>query len=162
MIPLQVYIVQNGDKNIAEGKSCEGCVSCCDGNLSANIFGYEMGGADKRGCHLLDYENKKCGFYKDRPQLCRDFQCEWLVNKDMPAELKPSVVDNVVVKYTCEDEPYLYISHKYEAPNQDLLDWMIDYCNRNQLNLAWWEHRKLKLRGTKQWVRAMKYTHSQT
>jgi hypothetical protein len=78
----------------------------------------------------------------------------------MPAELKPSVVDNVVVKYTCEDEPYLYISHKYEAPNQDLLDWMIDYCNRNQLNLAWWEHRKLKLRGTKQWVRAMKYTHS--
>jgi hypothetical protein len=48
----------------------------------------------------------------------------------------------------------------YEAPNQDLLDWMIDYCNRKQLNLAWWEHKKLKLRGTKQWVRAMKYTHS--
>jgi hypothetical protein len=80
----------------------------------------------------------------------------------MPAELKPSVTDNIVVKYECEGEPYLFISHKHEAANQDLLDWLIDYCNRKQLNLAWWERGKLKLRGKKQWVRTMKYAHSQT
>ena len=159
MIPLQVYIVQNANKNVAEGKSCEGCVSCCDGNLYANIFGYEMGGTTKRSCHLLDHENKKCGFYRDRPQLCRDFQCEWLVNGDMPPELKPSIVDNVVVRYEAEGIPYLYISHKYDAPNQNLLNWMIDYCLGKTLNLAWWEHGKLKLRGTQEWVRIMKYTH---
>lgn len=159
MIPLQVYVVQNDDLASVTGRSCEGCVKCCDGTLTADVHGIEMGGTDKRPCHLVDLENKKCGDYKGRPDLCKKFQCEWLVNEDIPLDLKPSVTDNTIVKYTSEDIPYLYIGHKNNAPDPKLLDWMIDHCLTKEINLAWWENGTLKLRGTKQWVRIMKYTH---
>jgi hypothetical protein len=159
MIPLQVYVVQNDDLTSVTGRSCDGCVKCCDGTLSASIHGIEMGGTSKKPCHLVDLENKKCADYKGRPDLCKKFQCEWLVNDDIPLDLKPSLTDNTIAKYTAEDIPYLYIAHKGAKPNKKLLDWMIDYCLVKEINLAWWEEGNLKLRGTKQWVRIMKYTH---
>lgn len=159
MIPLDVYVVQNHDLISVNDRNCDGCIKCCDGTLSANINGFEMGGPKHTPCYLVDLDNKKCADYKGRPDLCRKFKCEWLVNEDMPVSLKPSLTDNTVVKYEAEGIPYLYISHKNNAPNQELLNWMIQYCLDKELNLAWWENKKLKLRGTKGWIRIMKYTH---
>jgi Fe-S-cluster containining protein len=135
-------------------------VKCCDGTLTANIHGIEMGGPSHKACHLVDLSNKKCADYKGRPQLCRDFKCEWLVNEDIPISLKPSLTDNTIVRFSAEGMSYLFIAHKNNKPNDELLLWMVEYCQTKEMNLAWWENGKLKLRGSKEWVRVMKYTHS--
>jgi len=58
-------------------------------------------------CQILDIDelNKKagvlcancvagagCKIYASRPQVCRDFECEWLTERSVPAALKPDKV----------------------------------------------------------------------
>ena len=39
-----------------------------------------------------------CSVYADRPGLCRDFYCEYLINKDLEEHWKPSIARMVVTK----------------------------------------------------------------
>ena len=31
-----------------------------------------------------------CAIYAHRPQVCRDFECEWLTDRALPATLRPT------------------------------------------------------------------------
>lgn len=39
-----------------------------------------------------------CAIYEDRPQLCRDFLCLWMTEKDLGPEWEPSVANMMVYR----------------------------------------------------------------
>ncbi len=46
-----------------------------------------------------------CTIYADRPQVCRDFECLWLVGRDLPANMRP---DRIGTLFMEDDETEEY------------------------------------------------------
>jgi hypothetical protein len=34
----------------------------------------------------------RCRIYPERPQVCRDFECEWLTQRNLPANFRPDLI----------------------------------------------------------------------
>lgn len=45
-----------------------------------------------------------CKIYTTRPQLCRDFECEWLTERTLPATLRPDRVGTILMEADDTDE----------------------------------------------------------
>ena len=62
---------------------------CCEGWLSADIKDKTM----HRGkpCHYVCETG--CTIYSDRPQLCKDFKCNWLQEEFLPHWFRPDLCD---------------------------------------------------------------------
>lgn len=90
------------------GRSCDGCTKCCEGWLTANIYGYSMSPSEGR-CKFLGQGG--CGIYPVRATLCKTFQCEWKVNSNIPYNMKPDLSD--VILMTRQLDEYYYIRIVY-------------------------------------------------
>jgi hypothetical protein len=66
----------------AIGKSCGDCTLCCavlEIEELKKPAGPKCGDCGEAGCRI----------YADRPQVCRDFECEWLMSRQLPANFRP-------------------------------------------------------------------------
>ena len=43
-----------------------------------------------------------CRIYPERPQVCRDFECEWLMSRTLPANFRPDRIGAILM----EDSEY--------------------------------------------------------
>lgn len=50
-----------------------------------------------------------CSIYDSRPQSCRDCTCDWLINEEVPEELRPDKCNVTFEKST--EESYLLLNH---------------------------------------------------
>ncbi len=39
-----------------------------------------------------------CKIYLDRPQLCRDFECEWIMDRKLAANMRPDVIGTILME----------------------------------------------------------------
>lgn len=39
-----------------------------------------------------------CQTYSTRPQVCRDFECDWMMERDLPATLRPDKVGTILME----------------------------------------------------------------
>ena len=39
-----------------------------------------------------------CGIYAERPEVCRDFECEWLTRRDLSRQLRPDLVGTILME----------------------------------------------------------------
>jgi hypothetical protein len=51
-------------------------------------------------CHL----GNGCSIYSNRPQVCRDFECEWLVRRELSRRLRPDLVGAILMEDADSDE----------------------------------------------------------
>ncbi len=67
-------------------RSCGDCTACCQGWLRAKIFDTDM--YPGRACpHITD---QGCNCYDERPEVCRNFRCLWLINPEaFPDWMRP-------------------------------------------------------------------------
>lgn len=74
-------------------KTCGTCTLCC------KIFPVpELGKPAGKWCqHIV--QGKGCGIHATRPQVCRDFFCQWIYSPDLGAEWKPEVCRFVMSVY---------------------------------------------------------------
>jgi len=100
-------------------RKCGTCTECCKGYLDyGSIFEYQY--VPKVSCHFLD-ECKQCTIHKDRPDVCRDYQCMWLYNSVMfPEWMKPE--HSGVIISNCD-----IISNENEPP---LHYWLVVECGK--------------------------------
>ena len=122
---------------IVEGRSCDGCTKCCEGNLSSEINGRKV---DKNNpCYLVDI-GRGCNDYENRPDLpCKVFQCEWLVNELIPEDLKPSKSNTIILKRYTDKNTYLELIEAGEKLNSEVLTWGIQYSlsDDEDANILW-------------------------
>jgi hypothetical protein len=69
----------------AIGKSCGACTMCCSA--------LEIDDLKKPAGPLCVNCDAGCRIYLDRPQVCRDFECEWLTSRTLPPHFRPDRID---------------------------------------------------------------------
>ena len=67
----------------APGKSCGPCTMCCSALEIAELK--KPAGRLCGDCRLRG----GCAIYAARPQVCRDYECEWLTRRDLPRSCGP-------------------------------------------------------------------------
>lgn len=75
------------------GRPCAGCTKCCEGWLYAKIYDFEISPTEG-SCKFLSKHG--CGIYPVREPLCKNFQCEWKENSNIPEYMKPDK-SNVII-----------------------------------------------------------------
>jgi len=79
-IPLDEQSINDLSKKI--GRSCGGCTLCC-----FLLFIPELNKPKRSVCPNSSCNG--CEVYDSRPQSCRNFTCEWLVNPDIGDDWYP-------------------------------------------------------------------------
>ncbi len=115
-------------------RECDGCTACCDGRLLLKIFGNKWVG---RKCQFNT--GTGCAIYEDRPhEPCKTFECEWLkdTNFTFPEFLKPDQSGFVLNRgKTKSGILYLRAVASRDGYDNEALLWLIDYGDKNNINL---------------------------
>ncbi len=82
----------------APGKSCGECMMCC---TALEIE--ELGKAAGPAC-VNCVSGGGCAIYASRPQVCRDFECEWLTRRDLPRHFRPDRIGTILMEAHDADE----------------------------------------------------------
>ena len=82
----------------APGKTCGACTMCCSA-LEIDILTKPAGPLCGNSC------NSRCVIYPERPQVCRDFECEWLTSRKLAQHLRP---DRIGALFMQDYEVYEY------------------------------------------------------
>ena len=83
---------------VAPGKACGPCTMCCSALEIAELK--KPAGPLCGNCRLAS----GCAVYPNRPQVCRDFECEWLTRRDLPRRLRPDQVGVILMEDADSDE----------------------------------------------------------
>ena len=75
-----------------QGKSCGPCTMCCK-SLVIDHFKKDAGILCTH-CKL----QAGCQIYETRPQICRDFECDWLMERTIPQTLRPDKVGTILME----------------------------------------------------------------
>ena len=82
----------------APGKTCGACTMCCSA--------LEIPELDKPAGPLCAncQAGAGCAIYQKRPQVCREFECEWLTRRDLSRQLRPDLVGTILMEDADSDE----------------------------------------------------------
>lgn len=119
---------------IKNKRKCGDCTKCCEGWLKATVYGKKMYTGNP--CHFKTKNG--CSIYEDRPkEPCKDFECEWLVNQEIPEWLKPEY-SNVILSR--ENEKEFNFLRATEAGNKitvEVLNWLFLFMLKKRINLCY-------------------------
>jgi hypothetical protein len=76
----------------APGKSCGSCTMCCK-VLEIDHFKKPAG----KLCQFCTL-GSGCTVYESRPEVCRDYECLWLTERDLGAMLKPDRIGTILME----------------------------------------------------------------
>lgn len=121
---------------VVQGRSCEGCTKCCEGYLAGEVLNKKVD--LNNPCFLVEI-GKGCKDYENRPEFpCKTFQCDWLVNPEIPDFLKPSE-SNVIMSTRPMNKKinYLEIIEAGSKLDSEVLTWSIGYSMEKDINIVW-------------------------
>lgn len=115
----------------ANERSCNGCTHCCEGHLTCNVFGQDIGPAP---CRFVD-TGKGCKAYSFRPyDPCKTFKCLWKQDDRVPESFRPDKVKNIMMSRNIDGIPFLDIVEAGAPLNLDLLDWALRRFNEGKIH----------------------------
>lgn len=134
-------------------RSCGSCTKCCEGHLASVINDKPMYPGNP--CYLLQI-GKGCSDYDNRPEKpCRVFNCEWLINPEVPENLKPEKSGVIISWQKIDGIRFLKMTKAPNEPNTDSTTWFIQYILRNGINGAWDSDTKKYWVGSPEFMSAM-------
>lgn len=107
-------------------RKCEGCTACCDGWLAGEALGIKF--QSGKPCHFRC--EGKCAIYKDRPAICKNFECEWITNLDLPEWMKPNICGVIVTKKGWGPNrmyPYYQVLELGKKIDSVVLNWFFEF-----------------------------------
>lgn len=103
-------------------RECNGCTECCKW-LVAEAHGYYF--QPGRPCHFKGESG--CTIYKDRPEVCKSYKCEWLVNSEIPEWMKPTLSKVLITKRKWSGGDYIEVLECGEKIDSVVLNWLFMY-----------------------------------
>jgi hypothetical protein len=136
-------------------RECGSCTKCCDGWLSADIYGYQM-----KPHSPCKYLTDKCSIYRDRPSVCEEFICGWLRDDGtlFPDWMQPNVINNILVYNRIGNITWYKLVEAGEDINVLLLSFLIQESGRKQFNLEYYVSETQFLIGTDEFKSFVKST----
>jgi Fe-S-cluster containining protein len=83
---------RHAKRELVAGRACGDCTLCCK-VAAVEDFG-KPNGAWCPHCA----KGKRCTIYEARPQSCRDFYCQWMLEKSLGPEWKPDTAKFAMVR----------------------------------------------------------------
>jgi hypothetical protein len=116
-------------------RDCSGCTACCDGWLSGVAHGISF--FPGRRCHFV--HESGCSIYQDRPvDPCKTYQCQWLLDNNMPHWMKPSISKVVLTeRVTNSGLAYVDMTECGTKVDSSILSWVIQYYLNRGVNLVY-------------------------
>jgi uncharacterized protein len=74
------------------GKACGDCIMCCTALEISELK--KPAGPPCPNCIL----SGGCKIYESRPQVCRDFECEWLTTRTLPPNMRPDRIGTILME----------------------------------------------------------------
>ena len=115
-------------------RKCDECNACCQGWLTANIYGKEM--YPGRPCHFAS--NNGCSIYKDRPENpCVTYKCAWLKDDGtiFPEWMKPDRSDVIITERDWENRLYWSVVECGKQIDSKILNWIYLFAQANDIYL---------------------------
>lgn len=103
-------------------RNCDGCTECCKW-LVAESHGHHF--QPGRPCHFKGEHG--CTIYDDRPSVCQEYKCEWLINNDLPEWMKPTLSGVIVTRRKWSLGEYLEILETDRKIDSEVLNWFFIY-----------------------------------
>ena len=129
-------------KKFQNNRNCNGCTKCCDGWLRGNIHGHDM--YIGKPCHFVKSDG--CSIYNDRPDICKIFKCEWLINLDIPEWLYPKKSEVIILKKYINELPYFEILETGKKLSVEILNWIVLKSTNDGINVLY------RINGGKHWL----------
>lgn len=82
----------------APGKSCGECSLCCVALEIEELN--KPAGPPCPNCRL----DGGCAIYASRPKVCREFECEWLTDRNLARQLRPDKIGTLFMEAHDADE----------------------------------------------------------
>ena len=76
----------------APGKACGPCTMCCSALEIAELK--KPAGPSCVNCRT----GTGCSIYLNRPQVCRDFECEWLMRRHLSRRFRPDLAGVILME----------------------------------------------------------------
>jgi len=134
-------------------RSCGECRKCCEGWLSASIYGKFM--SKGQPCYYL---GDGCTIYEERPEEpCRKYECMWIESEVFPMWMKPSVSGVIVTRRVVEGSGVLYYTvleagRKIES---SVLNWVVQWALGTQSNIHYEVGGKSYMIGSSEFISLM-------
>ena len=116
-------------------RQCGSCTKCCEGWLSANIYGQEIG--EGNPCRFL---TDKCSIYDiPRPYVCGEFRCGWLRDDGTLFDewMRPDITDHILV-FTREIGCSWYeIVPTQETISLTFLSYILSIAKQHDINIKY-------------------------
>lgn len=105
---------------------CGDCNACCNGGLIGEAHGHVFG--EGVPCHYLN--NQKCSIYKERPDVCKSYQCAWSQGL-FTKELKPNKSGILVSVEVKDGKQYLKVVDLIPNVSYNHIVYIDDWCRRH-------------------------------
>lgn len=126
-----------------ENRSCETCTLCC----RLPDIDYLDKPADEWCRHCV--AGLGCSIYEERPKLCRDFLCHWMLDETLGDEWKPSISHMMVYGQGRQitvladpDRPDLW---RHEPYISQLQNWAADAAATGGYVIVFWRDEVVKI-----------------
>ncbi len=118
-------------------RSCDNCSVCCGGWLKGEVQNITF--HNGKPCHFLKnaHEGNGCSIYEDRPQMCKDYKCEWVSNLDIPEWFNPAVSKTLLTKKQAYGFEFYELLEAGQRMDPAILSWIVMHCVNNQYNLKY-------------------------
>lgn len=111
-------------------RDCGDCGECCHGRLFFNEKskkGEDIIVSNGISCFKLLDEN--CSIWEDRPDVCRNWQCTWSLDEELPVWLQPSKCGFMIWEPREELNHYSIVFSDTVQINQKALLWTLWWAN---------------------------------
>jgi hypothetical protein len=111
-------------------RKCDGCNKCCQGHLTATIYGFEM--YPGKPCHFASKTG--CSIYPHRPaDPCKGFKCVWKSNVAVPISFKPDEIGMIMIDAVKDGIPYVSIVSAGNEISLEVIDWAVSMVNSGKI-----------------------------
>lgn len=105
-------------------RQCNECTACCEGWLDGKV--YDKYFQPGRPCHFMCETG--CSIYENRPENpCKSYQCEWLINLEIPEWLKPNLSGVIITRKQWKNGEYLEIKETNKEISSKVLNWIFTH-----------------------------------
>jgi hypothetical protein len=112
-------------------RSCGSCSLCC------KVLGVPEVKEDFKWCPHCKPGRGGCGIYGERPQRCRDFHCQWLVDERFGEHWFPARAKIIIDSKLEGEKAYVYFVVDHEYPGRWREDpWFADIKKIARVGLA--------------------------
>lgn len=136
-------------------RECGDCTKCCEGSLVLTVKGNGINKSNP--CHFVSMNKcNGCNIYEERPDVCRDFECEWLIDSNIPEWLRPTQSGIIMIKQEHDNVIYYEVVETDGKIDSVILNWLLLFAIKNKYNIKYQVNSEVNMFGSPDFINLMR------